>query len=90
MQAEALRLLAGLLAVLLVGLRPAAAELRIDITRGVVEPLPIAIVPFAGSDGEMSQIGRDIAGVISADLDRSGLFRPIDERAFIQSQIPMD
>jgi TolB protein len=88
-QAKALRLLAGLLAVLLVGLRPAAAELRIDITRGVVEPLPIAIVPFAGSDGEMSQIGRDIAGVISADLDRSGLFRP-NERAFIQPQIPMD
>ena len=88
--ADALRLLAGLLFVLVVAIRPAAAELRIDITRGVVEPLPIAIVPFDGSDGEMSRIGRDIAGVISADLDRSGLFRPIDERAFIQTQIPMD
>src|SRR5512134_3767657 len=75
---------------LLAALRPAAAELRIDITRGVVEPLPIAIVPFEGGDGEMSRIGRDIAGVISADLDRSGLFRPIDERAFIQTQIPID
>jgi TolB protein len=89
-QAEALRLLAGMLLALLVGLRPAAAELRIDITRGVVEPLPIAIVPFAGNDGETSQIGKDIAGVISADLDRSGLFRPIEEAAFIQSQIAMD
>ncbi len=29
--------------------------------------------------------GSDIAGVVSADLERSGLFRPIDPRSFIQN-----
>ncbi len=64
---------------------PVLAELRIDITGGKVEPLPIAIPPFAGGGGEEVQTGRDLAQVISADLERSGLFRPLDPRAFIQN-----
>jgi len=63
---------------------PVLAELRIDITGGKVEPLPIAIPPFAGGGGEEVETGRDLAKVISADLERSGLFRPLDPRAFIQ------
>jgi TolB protein len=74
--------LAGLLLVLAPS--PVSAELRIDITRGKVEPLPIAIPAFAGGGGEEGQTGRDLAQVISADLERSGLFSPIDPRAFIQ------
>ena len=62
---------------------PAAAELRIDITRGNVEPMPIAITRLVGADTEF-RLGEDIGQVISADLARSGLFRPIDPRAFIQ------
>jgi TolB protein len=64
---------------------PAAAELRLDITKGKVEPMPIAIPAFAGGGGDESQTGRDIAGVVSADLDRSGLFRPLDPKSFIQN-----
>jgi TolB protein len=71
-------------AVLLLLALPARAELRLDITRGKVEPLPIAIPAFAGGSGEESQAGQDLAQVISADLERSGLFRPLDPRAFIQ------
>ena len=64
---------------------PAAAELRVDITRGNIEPLPIAIPAFFGvSDGGIEH-GKKVAGVIAADLERSGLFRPIDARAFIQT-----
>jgi len=63
---------------------PARAELRVDITKGVPEPLPIAINNFYGATPEIAQVGRDLATVISADLERSGLFRPIDQRAFIQ------
>jgi TolB protein len=62
---------------------PAAAELRIDITHGVAEPMPIAVTRFVGQ-GAMIDVGADIASVISADLERSGLFRPVDPRAFIQ------
>ena len=65
---------------------PARAVLELDITEGVVEPLPIAISEFYGGDAPTpQQRGREIADVVSADLERSGLFRPIDRRAFIQS-----
>jgi TolB protein len=64
---------------------PAGAELRIDITSGKTEPMPIAIPVFAGGSGDEAQAGRDIPGVISADLERSGLFRPLDPRSFIQN-----
>jgi TolB protein len=77
----------GALAALLLLLAPSpvSAELRIDITGGKVEPLPIAIPAFAGGGGEEVQTGRELAQVISADLERSGLFRPLDPRAFIQT-----
>src|SRR5690348_584453 len=64
---------------------PVRADLRLDITKGTVQPLPIAIPPFPGAGGPEGQVGRDIAQVVSADLERSGLFKPIDPRAFIQS-----
>jgi TolB protein len=64
---------------------PAHADLRLDITRGKIEPLPIAIPALAGGGGEEGQTGRDLAQVISADLERSGLFRPLDPKSFIQT-----
>ncbi len=57
----------------------------IDVSRARVEPIPIAIPDLTGGDGPSGQLGRDIAGVIAADLARSGLFRTIDPAAFIQS-----
>jgi TolB protein len=71
--------------VLLMLAPPARADLRLDITRGRVEPLPIAIPAFAGGGGADGGAGRDIAQVVSADLDHSGLFRPLDPRSFIQN-----
>lgn len=67
----------------------ARAELRIDITQGKVEPLPIAITDFVGSAASEIQYGRDISRVVADDLERSGLFRPIDKRAFIQTAIAL-
>jgi len=63
---------------------PAEAQLRVDITRGTVEPMPIAIPEFFGKTPQEIDTGRKMANLISADLERSGLFRPIDRRAFIQ------
>jgi TolB protein len=77
-------LAAGLVILLQAG-SPLRAELRIDITSGKVEPLPIAIPSFSGSGNDEGQAGQEIAGVVSADLDRSGLFRPLDPRSFIQN-----
>lgn len=60
----------------------AAAVLRIDITQGNVDPLPIAIQTFVedGTDG----LGKGLAEVITSNLERSGLFMAIDPSAFIQ------
>ncbi len=76
--------LAGLL-LLLVAAGGARAELRIDITHGNIDPLPVAITDFYSADPATIQAGRDISAVIAADLERSGLFAPIDARAFIQT-----
>ncbi len=67
----------------------ARAELSIDITRGSVEPLPIAITDFTGMSQSEQEYGRGIARVIAGDLERSGLFRPLDKRAFIQGNQAM-
>jgi TolB protein len=63
----------------------ARAELTIDITRGVVEPMPLAVTDFFGEGAGEKQFGADIARVVAADLERSGLFAPIDKKAFIQT-----
>jgi len=65
---------------------PAQAEVRVDITRGVVEPIPIAIPAFYGAGGNEAQFGRDIAKVVSADLVRSGLFSMVDPKSYIQDR----
>ncbi len=49
---------------------PAQARVEININRGNVEPLPIAITDFISGN----ELGAQISGVIAADLQRSGLF----------------
>jgi len=83
-----IRSFAALAAFVILGLlagMPARAEVRIDITRGQMKPLPIAVPDFAGAQAQDNRIGADIAQVVSADLERSGLFKPIDPKAFIQT-----
>ncbi len=55
----------------------------IDVDRARAAPIPIAIPDLAGPDGASAQLGADIAGVIRNDLANSGLFRAIDQAAFI-------
>lgn len=53
--------------------QPARADLQVLITKGVTDPIPIAIVPFARAvpaDG-----GFDVAGVVQHDLESSGRFK---------------
>jgi TolB protein len=61
---------------------PAHAQLTIDMTRPTFEPVPIAIVDFAGD-----RVGADIANVVRNDLQNSGLFRSIPPSAFIQRDV---
>ena len=61
----------------------ARAQLQVDVNRAHMEPMPIAIPDFWGNSPNGKQAGANIAQVVAADLERSGLFRPLDRRAFI-------
>ncbi len=63
----------------------ASALVEIDINKGVVEPLPIAITQFEGGE-----VADNIVAVIEADLRNSGLFKPIERAAFIDKQTGPD
>ena len=66
--------------------------IEIDITEGNREPLPIAITKFFYNDTEketLEDISINIRNVISADLERSGLFKSINKEAFIQDNQSM-
>lgn len=62
-----------------------SAQNEIDIIGGKIEPLPIAISELYGESPAAQELGRKMADIISADLESSGLLRPIDRRAFIQT-----
>jgi len=62
--------------------RAARADIEVNVNRGDVQPLPIALPAFGGG-----QVGADITGVISADLQRSGLFRPLDPASFLDHDL---
>jgi len=59
---------------------PADAALQVRVDQGVTEPIPLAIPDFLGN----GQAGRDIAGVVRADLERSGLFRSLNPASYIE------
>ena len=60
--------------------------LEVTLTQGTVKPTPIAITNFYSNDNKSIKIGKNISSVISDNLERSGLFLPIDKKAFIQSE----
>nr|WP_321449965.1 Tol-Pal system beta propeller repeat protein TolB [uncultured Cohaesibacter sp.] len=62
--------------------RPSYALIEIDITRGNIQPMPIAITDFSG----VGQ-GVEISKVIEADLQRSGLFAPLNRNTFLQKDL---
>jgi TolB protein len=59
---------------------PGHAQLRLDITQGVRDAVPIAVVPFGGrAEGGTN----DIAAVIANDLRMSGRFAPLERRDMV-------
>ena len=60
---------------------PACAAIEVDVNKGDVKPLPIAIPAFGGARGA------EISEVISSNLERSGLFAPLDPRSFTEQNL---
>jgi TolB protein len=57
---------------------------RVVLDQGNPQPIKIAIPALYAASPADAQVGADVAQVVSADLERSGLFAPIDPKAFIQ------
>lgn len=73
MQAKYSLSLPALLACLV--LAPGArAALEIEVTSGVRDPVPVAVVPFTAAPGDG---GLDVAGVVQNDLEGSGRFKAL-------------
>ncbi len=69
---------------LLVGLTlPARAALTIEITQGLEGALPIAVVPFAWRGDAGRPPPHEVGGVVAADLQRSGRFKPLPENEML-------
>ncbi|MCO6185105.1 Tol-Pal system beta propeller repeat protein TolB [Rhizobium sp. L1K21] len=80
MKRNLLKILTLLAAFIAASCGPAWALVEININKGNVQPLPIAITDFVSGDA----MGANISQVIAADLKRSGLFAPVDKKAFIE------
>ena len=74
------------------GLRvsPMRAALRLDITQGNVQPLPIAVPDFLPATPGDAEPARLVTQIITANLARSGLFAPIDPAAYIEKIVNFD
>jgi len=71
----------------------ALALVEIDITRGNLDPLPIAVSPMYIEPGSkdikqgdkiIKNVGEEIAKVIEVNFKRSGLFNPLKKDSFVQ------
>ena len=72
---------------------PAVALVEVDITRGNLDPLPIAVSPLhleSGSkdvkqgDKTIKNVGEEISKIIEVNFRRSGLFNPLIKDSFVQ------
>ncbi|NNE57145.1 MAG: Tol-Pal system protein TolB [Hellea sp.] len=68
----------------------AHAQLRIDITEGNLDPVPIAVVDFSSDRQDGQALGVEISEIIRADLERSGLFVSISPDKFQTTQTDLN
>jgi len=66
---------------------PANAVLKVDISAGKIKPMPIALPIFGSDSSETKAISKKISNLIQNNLDRSGLFEPLNRKAFINQKV---
>ena len=67
-----------------------SGPLRIEITEGVIEPLPFAVPDFIAENPAAAEYAQSIARVVAADLSGTGLFREIPRDAYISRVTSFD
>ena len=69
------------------------ALIEIDITRGNLNPLPLAVSSLASTESDkeklkkdlnINDLGLEISKIVENNLKKSGLFNPLDKEAFLQ------
>ena len=69
------------------------ALIEVDITRGNLDPLPIAVSPLSADKDtneklteelKIDKVGHEISSVVENNLRNSGLFNPLNKDAFLQ------
>ena len=87
-----LKFLRTLLILLLIQFK-AHALIEVDITRGNLSPLPVAVSPLAADQKSLTEvekilkikdIGSEISLVVENNLKQTGLFNPLAKDAFLQ------
>jgi TolB protein len=78
-------LAAGAASAAFMGPRPATAQIKLDITQGNIQPIPIALPDFQVMPGVPDPaMGRNITQIITSNLRRSGLFAPLDPSTYVE------
>ena len=90
-----MKMFAVILAVSFGLLVPAVAQersgpLRIEITEGVIEPVPIAVAPFIAENSAAAEFAQQITSVVASDLTGTGLFRDVPRSAYISQVSDFD
>lgn len=70
--------------------RAQAGPLRIEITEGVIEPMPFAVPNFVPDSSAAQQFSDQLARVVAANLSNTGLFREIPPAAHISRVTSFD
>ena len=67
------------------------ALIEVDITRGNLDPLPIAVSPLhvdvksqEYKDLKVKELGENISSIIEKNFRNTGLFNPLKKEAFVQ------
>ena len=83
----------NIILIFFVGISKSYSLVEVDITRGNLNPLPIAVSPlfqddfsknFFKEELKIDDIGSEISKVIENNLKQSGLFSPLSKDAFLQ------
>lgn len=61
---------------------PALAQFRVEVSGVGLTQLPIAVATFRGE----AQAPQKIAAIVTADLERSGVFRPVDTSGLVADE----
>ena len=63
---------------------PAQAAVRVDINQGNPQPISIALPDFIAGAPAEGDVARGVTQIITGNLQRSGLFAPVNPAAFIE------